>query len=125
MLDKEITVWGLIKIPYPFLEDFKFYINRNKGKTSYKNYSDFISDPIVSLNNSIALFGYTFRYDNNFENILIIKFEEFLKEIKFLSAVIQISIESKDNYFYEYISDGVSIFKYDYTISETKLQVKI
>lgn len=111
MISDEITVNGYIKIPYPFLEEYLKVANQMKGKYIYKDFPDFVFQPLNCLNNAIVSFVYNFRYEKDFENVLTERFEIFLNEIKFLFASLIINIEEKEYFYYEYVNDGSQIHK--------------
>ena len=111
MISKEINVYGYLKIPYPYLEDYLKCLNDLKGKKSYVDFPDFISPPMKCINNAISSFCYTMRYEPQFEQILIERFETLLGRIKFLNSSIIIDIENKEYFFFEYVSDGAKIYK--------------
>lgn len=117
MLSDEITIYGFIKIPYPFLKDFNKKIDELKGKTEYKNFPDFIMQHTECMNNAISAFAYSYRYEVGFEKLLSQQFEYLLSEIKFLLATLVINIEDKKYMYYEYVSDGSNIHK---TLSDVK-----
>ena len=119
MISDEVTVNGYIKIPYPFMEEYFISINKLKGKNQYKDFPDFVMQPMECFDNAIVSFGYNFRFENGFEKVLRERFERFLKEIKFLFASLIINIDDKEYFFYEYVNNGEEIYK-----SENKLCAK-
>lgn len=111
MLSDEINVYGFIKVPYSYLNDYLAKIQELKGKKIYKDFPDFIMPPLNCINNPISSFAFSFRYEIEFENVLMERFEFFLDEITFLFATLIIDIESKSYFFYEYIFDGTHTHK--------------
>lgn len=106
MLPDEINIHGFIKVPYPYLAEYLSKTTGLKGKKEYKDFPDFMMTPMTCINNAISSFAFNFRYEIAFENVLVKRFEDFLKEVKFLFATLIIDIENKDYFFYEYVSDG-------------------
>lgn len=111
MISDEVTVNGYIKIPYPFMNEYLNSIKRLKGRNKYKDFPDFVMQPLECLDNAIVSFGYNFRFETDFEKILKERFERFLEEIKFLFASLIINIDDKEYFFYEYVWDGEEIQK--------------
>jgi hypothetical protein len=111
MLSDEIIVWGYIKVPYPYLDEFLRISNSLKGRQQYKDFPDFILPPITCIGNAMVMFGFNFRYEPDFENILLTRFELFLNSVKFLFASLQMVIDDKKYFFIEYVSDGEAIYK--------------
>jgi hypothetical protein len=111
MISEEVNIYGYIKIPYPYLEEYLIEINNLKGKNSYKDFPDFISAPINCINNAMSSFSYTMRYEPQFEQTVIERFESFLAKIKFITSTLIVDIESKKYFFYEYVSDSTRIYK--------------
>lgn len=111
MISEEINIYGFIKIPYPYLNEYLEKISELKKSELYTNFPDFLMPPLNCIGNAMSSFGYTMRYEGGFEVTLIERFESFLSKIKFLFATLIIDIESKQYFFNEYVFDGEKIVK--------------
>ena len=122
MISDELTIWGYIKIPYPYLDDFQLAVSEEKGKNNYKDFADFIMPPITTIGNAMVTFGYIFRYEDQDEIEMVKRFESFLKQFKFLSAIVQVEIENRECLINEYVFNGERIYKSERIIDISKNQ---
>lgn len=125
MLSDEITVNGLIKVPYPFLSDFNKKIDELKGRDRCKLFPDYILPHIDSFDNAILPFVYSYRYEEGFDFFLVEQFEKLLYQIDFLLATLMVSIDDKFCSYYEYVSDGSAIYKTFNNVIEKESSVLI
>lgn len=123
-MTSEIVVYGFIQVPYPYVESFQASLEAEKGM-KFKNYPDFISNINMCRENALFSFGYSYVYEKDFDKVLLDNFVIFLKKVQFLTASLNLNVDEKQSYFFQFFCDGKDVFKYEHKVVLSEIDIKI
>jgi hypothetical protein len=124
-MTSEIIVYGYIQVPYPYVKSFKETVASIKGKNNFKDFPDFISEMNECRGNALYSFGYSYTYEENFDDFLMKKFISFLKKVNFLTASLHFNLDEKENKFFQFFSDGNEFIGYQHKVHLSKDHIDI